>query len=162
MDVFFEKLVVKKKTGEDTLVCIGACVGAFIAILAIMAFIRILLIPAIAVILFVCYRIITGRNLEYEYSVTDGDLNVDKVINKQRRKKVINIPAKSIKIVAPRGDSRLPSTEGRDIIDVTSRSEGADVYCVFFGDGKEKVLLFEPDRPQLEEMQRKNPRNVFI
>ena len=48
-----------------------------------------------------------GVNVEFEYSVTNGDLDIDKVISKKRRKKFARLKLRDIEYFAPFGDDSI-------------------------------------------------------
>jgi hypothetical protein len=95
MDIFVEQIV-KKRLGPKDYAIITATV--FVGLVLIFLS---LLIPAITflVLIGVCigaYYLITSRSLEFEYSVTNGDVTIDKIINRRKRKHVISVDAHEI------------------------------------------------------------------
>lgn len=76
---------------------IGAVVLAAVLIVALSA----ALIPFLAIFILVAvcfgaYYLITSRSLEYEYSITNGDITIDSIIYRRKRKRVISLDAHSI------------------------------------------------------------------
>ncbi|HBC27797.1 MAG TPA: hypothetical protein DC013_10330 [Ruminococcaceae bacterium] len=98
MDVFVEQLVKRKNGASDFLISGG------IIVLGVVVAAAGLLIPAIAPfevilaagIIYGAYYLISSRNLEYEYSTTNGDFTVDKIINRRRRKRVCQLDLHSV------------------------------------------------------------------
>ena len=166
MDTFFEFLVKRKKSIKDVLII---ALEVFITTAAVFLLTYIYLtplsmfaLPLQALAVFLCYKLITSRNIEFEYCVTNGDLDVDKIANRQKRTRILTVEAKSISVMAPLGDNRIPSLNGMEVTDVTSGSENANVYCIIYGEGKGKALYFEPTPSMVLEIQKRNPRNVFV
>lgn len=103
MDVFVEQIVKKRNTGKDmaiiALIIVGGLLLAFI-----FAFILPVLIPQLFTIflllmvgtVFGAYWLITNLNVEFEYAVTNGDLTIDKIIHRRKRKRIITLDAKDI------------------------------------------------------------------
>ena len=94
-DVFVEQIVKKKFGPKDYAVTVLAVLVGLIVIA--LSF----LVPAVGVLILVLaavgvYYLITARNLEFEYSVTNGDITIDKIINRRKRKRVINTDAQYI------------------------------------------------------------------
>ena len=84
-DLYIELLVKKKKTSTDTLLkalMIGVTV---IFVLGGILFNPIILIPAI-VMGVVDYFKLPALDLEYEYLYVNGELDIDKIMSKQKRK----------------------------------------------------------------------------
>lgn len=98
-DIFVEYMVKKKIGGKDILVCLGASVLG-----AILIFVGLLLTPIMPMIPFlvVCgviyglYWVISSRSVEFEYSITNGDIAVDKIMNRRIRKRLTSFDAKTI------------------------------------------------------------------
>lgn len=96
MDVFVEQIVKKKFGPKDCLVFVAVVVLG----LALIALSVLYLLPfAILVMAGVCfgaYYLITSRSLEFEYSATNGDITVDKIIFRRRRRRLISLEAGSV------------------------------------------------------------------
>lgn len=96
MDVFVEQIVKKKFGPKDYLIF-----AAVILLGLVLAFLSILFLLPFAILVFagICfgaYYLITSRSLEFEYSATNGDITVDKIIYRRRRKRLISLDAKSV------------------------------------------------------------------
>lgn len=94
MDTFAEQLVVKPMTSGDQAKKIGLIAAAGILCLGF-AYLSLTVMPLL--LLVVCaiayggYFLVTGMNVEYEYSVTNGELDVDKIIAKRKRKHMLTV-----------------------------------------------------------------------
>ena len=103
MDVFVEQIVKKRNTTKDIAVIVGIILAALI-----LCFVFAIILPALVPILgtlslflvagtiFGAYWLISSMNLEFEYAATNGDLTVDKIIHRRKRKSVINLDSKDI------------------------------------------------------------------
>lgn len=76
MDTFVEQIVVKKKGGKEWAIIAGILVAALIlaALALLLGPFALLLIAGIG---YGAYWLITSQNIEYEYSVTNGDIDID-------------------------------------------------------------------------------------
>lgn len=166
MDVFVEYMVRKQKSMKDTFIIIGTVIGVLIV-----GFIALGLLgglgPVAALLIGYCgYLIITSRSVEYEYSVTNGELDVDKIIAQRKRKRLLSIHVKEFEIVAPVNDERYRKEfENIDIkktIDASSTVKSQNVYfAVFTLNGEKCRLIFEPTQKMLDAFKAFIPRNVF-
>lgn len=103
MDSYIEQLVVHKKDYRDFLIKLVMILSIF-AVLALGVLFGVLVNPyfiAVGVFLcafdiYFCWYVITGRNVEYEYTVTNNNLQIDKVMAKRRRKAILSIDIKKI------------------------------------------------------------------
>lgn len=167
MDIFIEKLVKKQKNSQDTLFIIGVVLATLIVL-----FVIIPLIPVVSnfwfffVILFgfLAYYLIRSRNIEFEYSLTNSDLDVDKIIDQKRRKHLLSVDCKSFEIMAKVNSNKftgnIKSIKNR--IEAVSSMSSPDVYFAVFENGGTKTLLFfEPNEKMLEAISKYIPRKLF-
>ena len=96
MDHFAEYLVQKRPTSQDRLkqglivaaaVVLSVLIGA-ISVLTGWLFLLVLVIGAI----FGAYYLLTGCYTEYEYTVTNGELDVDKITGRRKRSHLLTVP----------------------------------------------------------------------
>ena len=105
MDIFTEQIVKRKFNGKDWLICLGASVAAFVLIyISIFILLPLTMMPLIPLLviagcIYGIYWVYSFRNLEFEYSVTNGDLTIDRIINRQRRKRVISFDCKDVEAI---------------------------------------------------------------
>lgn len=98
MDVFVEQIVKKKFDGKDYAIFVAIILGTLVLIFATLI-IKILAQFSFFIgigILAGAYFLILSRNLEFEYSVTNGDVTVDKIINRSKRKRIVSFDAHSV------------------------------------------------------------------
>ena len=98
-DIFVEYMVKKKIGPKDILICLGASVLG-----AVLLFVGLMLTPILPMIPFLVlcgviyglYWVISSRSVEFEYSITNGDIAVDKITNRRSRKRLTSFDAKAI------------------------------------------------------------------
>ena len=93
-DIFVEQIIQRKHSGTDYLMYVGLSL-AFLVI----CFLGLFVIPMFGFLVIIAagygmYWLVTSRNLEFEYSVTNGDLTIDRIVNRQRRKRMISFDVK--------------------------------------------------------------------
>jgi hypothetical protein len=166
MDTFIEKLITKKRTSKDTLISVGILAGAFVLSFAVM------LIPLIntvapiliAAIIYFAYIFMKSTNLEFEYSVTNGDIDIDKIMAKRKRKRIFSAMTKDIEIVAKLKSDKY-SSEYKNIrnkIEAVSNMEASDIYFIVAPYKSERtIVFFEPDQRMIDAFKAKMPRKVF-
>lgn len=164
MDMFIEKIVKKRKSAVDILLIL-LIVGGTIVI----SYLLMLLIPQFSMILiialfYLAYILISKLNIEYEYALTNGDLDIDMIINQKKRKRLISVNCKDFDIVAKVDSSQYTRDikECNNIKDYTSRSKNAGVWFISMRkDGQATVILFEPLEKMIESFTVYIPRKVF-
>lgn len=166
MDIFIEKLITRKKTGQDLLLLAGLILGGIVVIFAALS------IPVVrsfwpilaAGIIYLIYYLITSRNIEYEYIVTNGDLDIDIIIAQRKRKRIFSASCKNFDIVA-RVNSENYNQDTKNIrnsIKAVSSMDSPNVYFVTLNyKGERTVLYFEPDDRILNAFRSFIPRKVM-
>ena len=93
-DVFIERMVKKKFETTDMLITVGILIAAVLLVFAgffvgflMMGFPMLTMLVALGVG-FGAYKVISMRMLEYEYSLTNGFIAVDKIMNRSTRKRI--------------------------------------------------------------------------
>ena len=107
-DVFIEQLVHRKKSAaEKTISVIMVILTVFITIFSLFLWasmpvtpismiLRMVLMFFIVGIIYLCYRIVRSTNIEYEYAVTNGTLDIDRIVAKSKRNKILAVEIKQI------------------------------------------------------------------
>lgn len=105
MDNIAEQLVVKHKSSADILKAIGISAAAILIasalmFLAIITSCYTLVIPAVLV-LFGGVWLMGQTNVEYEYIITNNEMDIDKIIGKSKRKRMITVNLSQAEEFAP-------------------------------------------------------------
>lgn len=151
MDRFSEQLV-ERTSDKKTMFLKGLVVAGVIAVIALLGFLMVIFQYTIALFCLVAAAgaiwlgmyIIQGLNVEYEYIVTNDDLDVDKISGKRKRKRLISIDLKSVDEFAPYVDGTELNT---DVTVLADDGTGYDLWYVFIeteSNGKVAVV-FNPD-----------------
>lgn len=96
-DFFVEYIVKRRSTTQSVLAKVGIVVAAIVAALALMLFSGYLgdfsMFGTLAAIgaLYGGYYLLTGMSIEYEYIVTNGEMDVDKIIAQRKRRRLMTI-----------------------------------------------------------------------
>lgn len=172
---FCEYMVKRKKNTNDIcktiLFILAGLILTYIILTYVYMLIRIyapflisFIIPLIALVWYGVYKLIKKGNVEFEYALTSGELDIDRIENKMRRKRILNLHSRGIRIMAPASSIEYSDNyKTLKTIDATSNSGTENVYfAVFDKDGQAQCLLFEPTSKMLDIMHRFNPENIHI
>ena len=175
MDTFIEYMIPRKRSTKDIAKIFGAVIGAIAACVVIGFLITIspqwLFIVWFMAAVFVWYGvyiIISRQNVEYEYSFTNGELDVDAIYSKRRRVHLLNVKVREFDICAPAYDERftqkyLDVSGVKNYYKVAGSMESQNVYFADFMRNGDKVrLYFEPPKKMIEAIKRFNVRNVYL
>lgn len=172
MDIFIEKLVKKKKDNLDNVIIIGTII---IAIALMTLLILFLSLHATSIFLcigigYVAYIVIVSRRIEFEYALTNGQLDIDKIVDQKKRKNIITANCRDFEIMAKVTSEKFDESvkEISNKIFAVSSLDSQDIY--FFvtdkkADEDEKakrvIVFFEPDAKMLNSIKTMIPRKFF-
>lgn len=165
-DTFMEKIVTRKKTGQDYLRIFGLLVAGFVIMLAITLFASYImfLVPALLVgLVYGLWFMMSGMNREYEYIVTNGDLDIDMIIARRKRKRVFSCKPKDIELMAGMGSDEYKDAQKRNLklIDCSMSLQAKDNWFIITDYKGQKVMaVFAPDERMLKSMKRFNPSKI--
>lgn len=172
MDIFIEQIIKRKKDGKDYAFIAGLITAGIILSLAAALLIGRYSIGIafilIAAVWYVEYLLIHTRNLEYEYILTNSDLDVDKIVAKRGRKRIVSINLKEIIICANVEDSRFVheyqnTANLTKTVDVIGNKADGNIYFVDYHlDGENIRVLFQPNEKLEDALRTLNPRYIHI
>ena len=104
MDTFNEYIVQHKKGVKEHLTIIGMVLGAILLIFTLFAFAKYLqsfFLLFVGAVFYLLYVGITMQNTEYEYSVTNGEVDIDKITARRKRQRIISVHSRTFEYFAP-------------------------------------------------------------
>ncbi len=177
-DLFREESVSKVNTGINTLIFVLAWIGlAFNGFMAVLWFQTIFaqlgqgsfnIMPVILFLIFggltyFCFFVKNNQKLEYDYTFTNGTLDIAKIYNNSRRKKLLTTDVREFEILAPASDEgfqRMLQHPGIKKLNYFLNRGGGLYYAVFTNNGEKTILIFEPSDEMVRLCKLVNPRNT--
>lgn len=164
-DLYTEVMVEKKFTGKEMAIKVGLIFLTVLAAVAGLIFFPPALIVAL-VLGVLDYFIIPKLNVEYEYLYVNGELDIDKIYSRTKRKKGSSLNLGKMEIMAPVNSHQLDSYKNNPNIKTLDYSSGlpdAKVFAMIIPSEKEMLrVLFEPNDIMIKDIRSKMPRKVFI
>ena len=98
-DFYTEQLVKKQSGAKEMAIRAGLIVLTVIAVFIVLMFPLGIILPILAVVLdvFMFRRL----NVEYEYLFVNGDLDVDKIMSRAKRKRMFSMNVSEMELLAP-------------------------------------------------------------
>jgi len=165
MDIIKEQAVKKQSTAKNSLLKAGIIVLVFI--ISIMLFI---LIPTfapilIAVIIFGAYYALSLLDVEYEYIFTNGELDIDCIYSKKRRKRLYSGRVADFELMA-HVDDKTHSGDFKSAAETKNYSSGtvtSNTYAFLtVHNGKKLKIIFEPNSEMIQALSTAlSPRKLF-
>lgn len=164
MDTFIEQIIKKRFGPKDFLIFAAAILGGCAVILISWAF-----VPSFSSIVFVAvcigaYYLISSRHLEFEYSATNGDISIDKIINRRSRKRLISMDAHDIEAMG-KYNSDQHKQKNYDVRIVASENDDGRDAWYFSGHHPQKgsvLVVFNPNETVLQAIKPFLTRQVSI
>ena len=163
MDMFMEKIIKRRKSTMDMLLIAAIIIAAIVASLLLFALVPGFSAILVAGVIYLAYFLITKRNIEYEYAVTNGDLDIDAIVNQRKRKRVFSANCKDFELVVKVKSDKYSREikECKNVKDFASHAEHADVWFIYMSQGAPTVILFEPTSQMIDHFYTFSPRKVF-
>ena len=112
----------------------------------------------------VCYFVVPRFDLEYEYLYVNGELDIDKIMNKQKRKRCASYNIDQLEILAPSNSGELDRFRRKQDIkikDYTSLDPKVPSYTLVFNQDKgQELLKLELNQAVVNDIRRTAPRKV--
>ena len=172
MDTFIEKIVSQRKTPVNRLKSTGIILLAIVVIAVELFFLTSLLASSggggIAVLVaaatgFGAWWLVTSMNLEFEYIITNMDFDIDRIVARRRRKRVLSVKSKDFEMCARRSgfDYQEYAKGTFKLLDFSSDPRSGDCwFLVAQYKGERVMVLFDPDERMIEAFRRFNPSRV--
>lgn len=159
-DFYTEQLVKKQTTMKDVFIKALLVAVAIVSVFVVLMFPVALIVPVvvIAAVVFLIRRL----NVEYEYLYVNGDLDIDKIMNKAKRKRVFSANIDNFELLAPEGAEALNQFRNARVVDYSSGSaDGRRYVLVVAENGQVTKLVFEPNDEIIEGVFLMAPRKVI-
>ena len=162
MDVFFEQLVKIKRTAKDNFLMYGSLVLTAVLAVGMFWFSNIypVLIVGIVALGYGEWKLLSLFYREYEYINTNGTFDVDCIIGKSSRKRIISFECTEIQRIGRYNPKNPPATDAGEK-HICGNAD--DSYFMLVKKGGRKVLLvLSLNGKMLESIKASVPRNIAI
>ena len=160
-DFYTEQLVKKKPEGKDIIIKILLVFCTVLSFFFVLLLPFLLILPVLMIVL--DYFMFRRLDLEYEYLYVNGDLDIDKIMGKQKRKRVFSMNVNDMDLLAPLGAGELNQYRTGKVLDFSSHMPNARCYVmVITKDGHQTKVIFEPEQVILDGMRMLAPRKVIL
>lgn len=165
MDNYSEQLVARRRNNSDIAKLIGIGLGTILVASAIMFFAIMLgffsLVIIAVLILFLGVWLMSNQSIEYEYILTNDEIDIDKIIGRRKRKRMITLNLKSAEEFAqypPEKDSGADAT-----VYASSGTEQDAYYLLVNHSGYGRVkLIFNPNEKMRESIIQELPNALRV
>ena len=158
-DIYTEQLLKKQSSSKDNrikFILIVLTLGVVVMTLG-----NPLWLLGIFIMIGVDVWVFRSLNVEYEYLYINGNLDIDKIMSKSRRKKVFEMEINDLEVMALRGEAELKMYQGLKAKDYSSGNTNSRQYeMIVIQNGEKKRIIFEPNDVIVDGMRMLAPRKV--
>lgn len=155
MDIFTEQLIKKKRTKKDFLKVVLAFLGAILTVYILSMFAAYIpfFSPIMLILIFVMiYGLcicVTNINLEYEYTLTNDELDIDKIVNLKKRCRMTTVNIREIVLFgstkSQNGIRYANNSAFKKIYACEDKSSDDTCFVIYNENGDKKMLYFTPN-----------------
>ena len=162
MDAFYEQLVTTQKTSAYSACNTLAYVFGGLGVLALGM--RHILIAILLILIASALYFYKGNLfVEFQYDFTNGEIDVDKILEMKKRKRVISFDIKKVELIAPENSDYVKnySKPAVSTINAVTFNSNDKVYNAYFLQDNQIIKLrFTPNEKFLDFCYKYNPRAI--
>ena len=160
MDIFCEYMVKRKKGAKEIGITAGLVFAAIFISLLLIVFLRQYSFAFICGTWYGAWWLIRRTDKEFEYILTSAILDIDKIMAKSSRKRILSVDLTGIYACRPVDDA---TEEAGKVIDASPNGAEDGVYAIDFEkNDQKKRLLFKPDKKMLNQIKKASPSLVTL
>ena len=151
MDIFVEQIVQVKKGAREWAIIIGVILAG-VAVLTVVAHIALFIFPFLAAgVGWVAWYVLTAQSREFEYSITNGTIDVDLIVAKRRRKRVVSVSGSKIERFVPYSQEIAAERFDRQVYAWTSSEDLTTAWMFTYRSQKSghTLVVFTPNEKVL-------------
>ncbi len=158
MDAYIEQIVKNKKTAKDLLIKVIMIMSVFAVFIvggilgaAVNGYFIFLGAAGAAFETYLCWYVITCLDREYEYEVTNNNLQIDKIMSKRRRKKILCVDINKIEGFDKLSENRLNADRCDKVFQLGTYEDDPEQYRFIVQTNKygRVMVVFAPNEKTL-------------
>lgn len=162
MDEVFVEQIIKRGTSISGVLL--RILSIFIVLIGVMSILWLGILGFTLTVLlgYASYMVWSYTSVEYEYSLLNGDLMVDKIMGQSKRKNIANYDIREAEIIAPVMSEQIVRASMNAVVkDYSAGGKVNTVYAMIINNANGKVkILFEPNEKVIEAMHHVRPNIV--
>ncbi len=165
MDTFSEQLVPKISTGADKakkiLISLAAILLASVLMWLAIVYGVYSLIILVLLILYGGVWLVSNMNVEYEYIITNNEMDIDKIIGRRKRKRMITLDLSAAEDFAPYS-SEIDVNADATVHATSGGEKNAHYLVAQHGSYGKVMLIFNPNEKTREAIMQEIPNSLRI
>ncbi len=163
MDTFFEQIVSIKKSGKT--IAIFLSVWIFAILLCLFLLLSGLVGPLTPILVvgigYGAWWLTAKLNVEYEYIVTNGTMDVDKIVNKSSRQRVSSFEISKVERIEKYNQNLLQNVKKENLVFACNKDD-PNAYLIVASkeDTKVNYIVFSPSEKLREAIKKSLPKFI--
>lgn len=164
MDTFVEQIIVKKKGPKEIAIITGTILLVVILVFVLFLFLNYFSLVIDMLLIYGAWWLITGQNVEYEYSVTNGDIDIDQIIAQRKRKRVVSVAGSKIEIAGPYNPTEFAGRRfDRTVVAAPAETAPGVWYFTYHSKKSGSTLvLFQPEERVMDAFKASLPKLLML
>lgn len=164
MNETYAEYLIKRKTPAYAYLV----TGVLAAVTAVTVFLALTTDVLAVILMFLCgfltYISYRNAHVEFEYLYVSGQLSIDKILGRSKRKKAFECTMEEIQMIAPSDSYALDEYKNyKKTLDFSSHGEHTKTYtAIVQSKGESTRVLFEPNDRMLQCFRQASPRKVVL
>jgi hypothetical protein len=158
VDTFVEQIVAKRKGMKEYAIIFSSISAAIIFtlffFLIAFSFLGMLAILLLFGIGYGLWWLLTSLNIEYEYSITNGDIDIDQITARRKRKRIVSVAGDKIESLEPFSQEEYATRKfDRRVIAAPSLND-PELWCFSYRSKKNghTLVIFQPEQRVLDAL----------
>ena len=171
MDIFIEEIVEKKRNLKQLAASFGIVLISVLAAFIISAVLPAMLpvmtgfVPLLVIAVFyLAYRLVVSQNLEFEYSMVNTEIDVDKIINRKNRKRLATVRVTGLEAHGFCGSEKnefnryVSDISVKKIYAAAEKNSESNYFVVYMADSVKTMLIFSPSEKIINNIEKFSPK----
>ncbi|MBQ9859309.1 MAG: hypothetical protein IJO76_01350 [Clostridia bacterium] len=158
MDTFIEQIVQKKKDASEWSVIVGVVIALLLICCLLFLFSGLVFVTVLTPFILIGagyggWYLLTSQNKEFEYCVTNGDIDIDCIIARRRRKRLVSVAGRKVESLLPYDAAKSTAGFQRVVMAAPSLQEQG-LWCFTYHSKKNghTLVVFQPDKRVLSAL----------
>ena len=174
MDIFIEEMVECRKSFLQNLATFGLVILSVVVAFVLMFVLAPMvgpqfgtIMPLVAMgIFYLAYKVVTAQNIEYEYSMVNTEIDVDKIINRKNRKRLTTAKVTGLEAFGVCNEKKgeyekyLADISVKKIFASADKKSAENYFIVYYDESIKTMLVFSPSEKITEMIEKFNPKRV--
>lgn len=160
LDTFVEQIIVRKKTKAQVVMAVLTMAVASVLVVFSLLFLT-PYAPILLVLIGVAmWWLLTGMNSEYEYCITNGDIDIDRIIARRKRERVVSVSLHKLETVGRYDPAKWQGRQVDRVVMAAPSEREEGLYCFSYRSKKRghTLVVFQPNERVLEAFRAGLPR----